>query len=40
MGFRFEFDPVNKILLALSEGRLTDETLGELYVAIRGRGST
>jgi hypothetical protein len=35
MGFRFEFDPVNKILLARSEGRLTDESLAELYQAIR-----
>jgi hypothetical protein len=35
MGFRFEFDPVNKILLALFEGRLTDESLAELYEAIR-----
>ena len=33
--FRFEFDPVNKILLARSEGRLTDELLAELYGAIR-----
>jgi hypothetical protein len=40
MGFRFEFDPVNKILLALSEGRLTDESLGELYVAIRKYSTT
>jgi hypothetical protein len=35
MGFRFEFDPVNKILLALFEGRLTDKSLAELYEAIR-----
>ncbi len=33
--FRFEFDPVNQILLARSEGRLTDELLAELYGAIR-----
>ena len=31
MGGRFEFDPVNKILLARFEGRLTDESLGEFY---------
>lgn len=31
MGSRFEFDPVNKILLARFEGRLTDELLGEFY---------
>jgi hypothetical protein len=35
MGFRFEFDPVNRILLARSEGRLTDESLAEFYQAIR-----
>jgi hypothetical protein len=35
MGFWFEFDPVNKILLARFEGRLTDESLAELYEAIR-----
>ena len=29
MGFRFEFDPVNKILLVRFEGRLTDESLAE-----------
>ena len=29
MRFRFEFDPVNKILLARFEGRLTDESLAE-----------
>ncbi len=31
MGSRFEFDPVNKILLARFEGRLTDELLAEFY---------
>ncbi len=31
MGSRFEFDPVNKILLCRFEGRLTDEALGEFY---------
>jgi hypothetical protein len=35
MGFWFEFDPANKILLARFEGRLTDELLTELYGAIR-----
>lgn len=33
--FRFEFDPVNKILLARLEWRLTDELLAELYGAVR-----
>ncbi len=31
MGHRFEFDPENKILLMRVEGRLTDESLAELY---------
>jgi hypothetical protein len=31
LGYRFEFDPVNKILLMRVEGRLTDESLAELY---------
>jgi len=31
MGFRFEFDPVHKILLARFEGRLTDKSLAEFY---------
>jgi hypothetical protein len=35
LGFWFEFDPANKILLARFEGRLTDELLPELYEAIR-----
>jgi hypothetical protein len=35
MGFRFEFDPVNRILLMRSDGRLTDELLAECYEAIR-----
>jgi hypothetical protein len=39
MGFRFEFDSVNKILLARFEGRLTDEATVEFYRAI-GRYST
>lgn len=33
MGFRFEFDPVHKILLGRFEGRLTDESLAEFYRA-------
>ena len=35
MGFRFEFDLENKILLARFEGQLTDESLVEFYRAIR-----
>lgn len=31
MGCQFEFDPVNKILLARFEGRLTDESLAKFY---------
>jgi hypothetical protein len=31
MGNRFEFDPLHKILLMRAEGRLTDESLAELY---------
>ncbi len=31
MAFRFEFDPMNKILLVRLEGRLTDELLAEAY---------
>jgi hypothetical protein len=37
MGFRFEFDPVNRVLLARVEGRLTDELLAETQGAIRAR---
>ena len=33
--FRFEFDPVNKILLLRWEGRLTDESLAEAHQAAR-----
>ncbi len=33
MGFRFEFEPVHKILLCRFEGRLTDRSLGEFYRA-------
>ncbi len=33
--FRFEFDPVNKLLLFRYEGRLTDESLAESYRATR-----
>jgi hypothetical protein len=35
MGFRFEFDPAKKILLARFEGRITDESFVEFYDAIR-----
>lgn len=35
MGFRFEFDPANKILLARFEGQLTAESLAEFYKAVR-----
>jgi len=35
MGFRFEFDSVNQILLARYEGKLTDELLAESQRAIR-----
>lgn len=35
MGFRFEFDPENKILLLRLDGRQTDESLAACYHAIR-----
>ena len=35
LGFRFEFDAANKILLGRFEGRLTDESVAEFYGAIR-----
>jgi hypothetical protein len=35
MGFRFEFDAVNKILLLRLEGRLTDGLMKEGYWQIR-----
>jgi hypothetical protein len=35
MAFRFEFDPLNKILLGRFEGRLTNESAAEFYDAIR-----
>jgi hypothetical protein len=35
MGYRVEFDPVNKILLGRLDGRLTDESLAEFYEAAR-----
>jgi hypothetical protein len=35
MGFWFEFDPGNKVLLVRVEGRLTDELLAELYPTMR-----
>jgi hypothetical protein len=31
MGYRYEFDPANKILLLRFEGRLTDESLAEIH---------
>jgi hypothetical protein len=31
MGFRFEFDPVNKIMLIRFKGRVTDELLARSY---------
>ncbi|MGA2102366.1 MAG: hypothetical protein ABSG34_14755 [Candidatus Sulfotelmatobacter sp.] len=37
MGYRFEFDAVNKILLLRVDGRVTDELLVECYEAIRIR---
>jgi len=39
MACRFEFDPVNKLLLFRCEGRLTDESLAESYQAIRKHSS-
>lgn len=35
MGFWFEFDPTNKILLGRFSGRLTDHSLAEYYSAVR-----
>ena len=35
MSYRFELDPVNKILLLRFEGQLTDVALAESYQAIR-----
>jgi len=35
MGFWFEFDPTNKILLGRFAGRLTDHSLSEYYSAVR-----
>ncbi len=35
MGYWFEFDPGNKVLLVRVEGRLTDELLAELYPKMR-----
>lgn len=34
MAFRFEFDPVNKILLARFEGQLTNESAAEYHDAL------
>ena len=36
MGYRFEFDPVNKILLLRFEGQLTEESVAEVYRAAQG----
>jgi hypothetical protein len=33
--FRFEFDPVNNLLLARLEGRLTEDSILEFYKAIQ-----
>ena len=35
MALRFEFDPVNKILIGLLDGRLTDKSLAEAYETAR-----
>ncbi|MGD0510094.1 MAG: hypothetical protein ABSA27_20010 [Terriglobales bacterium] len=35
MGYRFEFDPANKILLARFEGRLTDKSYTESNSQVR-----
>ena len=35
LGFRFEFDAANKILLGRFEGRLTEESVAEFYDEIR-----
>lgn len=35
MGFRFEFDPANKILMTRMEGELTDDLVREADVGIR-----
>jgi len=35
MGYRFEFDAVNKILLLRIEGPLTDEVMTRAYAAVR-----
>jgi len=40
MAFRFEFDAANKILLGRIEGRLTDESLTEIYEAGRKHAMT
>jgi hypothetical protein len=39
MAFRFEFDPVNKILLCRMDGRLTDELLTVFYEEARKRST-
>jgi|HubBroStandDraft_1064217.scaffolds.fasta_scaffold975460_1 hypothetical protein len=35
MGCRFEFDPVNRVLLLRTDGALTDEVIADAYTAIR-----
>jgi len=40
MGYQFQFDAENKILLLRFEGRLTDELAEELYWAVRTRSIT
>ena len=41
MAFRFEFDPINKILLARFEGELTNESAAEYHDALgRNRRAT
>lgn len=38
MGFRFEFDVINQILLGRFEGQLTEESGLQFYSAIRKYG--
>ncbi|MGO9864871.1 MAG: hypothetical protein ACLPLR_14755 [Terriglobales bacterium] len=39
MAVRFEFDAINKLLVARLEGKLTDELLAEFYEAVRGHAT-
>jgi hypothetical protein len=39
VGFRFEFDAANRILLLRVDGKITDELLGRCYEAIRQRAA-